>query len=191
MDIKIIPFLTLIFLSILYFPVSAQISTPCSPTMLSTVTPCLNFLTGSSGIGTSPTADCCGALRTLTGIGMDCLCLIVTASVPFSVPVNRTVAISLPRACSMPGVPVKCNASAAPLPAPGPAALGPKISPTPPEGKFRYNTKKSYHLFFFLSLHGGSRTALTPPSAASPPPLNPMKLSLLLFALGFGVLKCF
>lgn len=84
----------------------AQISTPCSPTMLSSVTGCMSFLTGG---GSSPTSDCCEALKSLTGTGLDCLCLIVTASVPINIPINRTLAISLPRACGMPGVPVKCK----------------------------------------------------------------------------------
>ncbi|ESQ36378.1 hypothetical protein EUTSA_v10008963mg [Eutrema salsugineum] len=112
----------------------AQINTPCSPNMLSSVSGCMDFLTGG---GNSPTTGCCGALKSLTGTGMDCLCLIVTANVPLNIPINRTLAISLPRACGMPGVPVECKASAAPLPAPGPASLGPTISPTDtqaPEG---------------------------------------------------------
>jgi hypothetical protein len=37
------------------------------------------------------------------------LCLVVTGSVPFGVPINRTLAISLPRACNVPGVPVQCE----------------------------------------------------------------------------------
>lgn len=109
---------------------NAQINTPCNPSTISTLfTPCMGFLTGSSANGTSPTTECCGALKSLTSSGMDCLCLLVTASVPFKIPINRTLAISLPRACNMPGVPVQCKASASPLPAPGPVALGPSHSP--------------------------------------------------------------
>ncbi|KAJ0245016.1 Non-specific lipid transfer protein GPI-anchored 21 [Hirschfeldia incana] len=128
----------LIFLSLLSnspILILAQISTPCSPAMLSSVTGCMSFLTGG---GSSPTSDCCEALKSLTGTGLDCLCLIVTASVPINLPINRTLAISLPRACGMPGVPVKCKASAAPLPAPGPVSLGPTTPPTEtptPQGK--------------------------------------------------------
>ncbi|KAK7280105.1 hypothetical protein RJT34_25167 [Clitoria ternatea] len=110
-------------------PGYAQISTPCNASMLSSFTPCMNFLTNSSSNGTSPTRDCCTALKSLTSGGMDCLCLIVTGSVPFRIPVNRTLAISLPRACNMPGVPVQCKASGSPLPAPGPVSLGPSPSP--------------------------------------------------------------
>ncbi|KAJ7954860.1 Non-specific lipid-transfer protein [Quillaja saponaria] len=116
--------------TVMNMPAYGQINTPCSPSVLSTsFTPCINFLTGSSGNGTSPTADCCSSLRSLTGTGLDCLCLIVTAGVPFQVPINRNLAISLPRACKLPGVPVQCKATAAPIPAPGPASLGPSASP--------------------------------------------------------------
>lgn len=91
-------------------PSYGQISTPCNASILGTFfTPCMNFLTNSSGNGTSPTTECCSALKSLTSGGMDCLCLIVTGSVPFRIPVNRTLAISLPRACNMAGVPVQCK----------------------------------------------------------------------------------
>jgi hypothetical protein len=91
-------------------PSYAQISTPCNPSTITTVfTPCMSFLTNSSANGTSPTTQCCTALKSLTSSGMDCLCLIVTASVPFKIPINRTLAVSLPRACNMPGVPVQCK----------------------------------------------------------------------------------
>ncbi|CAM8887449.1 unnamed protein product [Rhodiola kirilowii] len=111
--------------------VSAQINTPCTAPVTNMFTPCMNFLTNSSGSGNSPTADCCNVLKGLTGSGFDCLCLLLTASVPFQLPINRTVAASLPRACNMPGVPVQCKAAAgAPLPAPGPAAFAPNQSPS-------------------------------------------------------------
>ncbi|KAI3827779.1 hypothetical protein L1987_01862 [Smallanthus sonchifolius] len=59
------------------------------------------------------------------------VCLIVTGSVPFQIPVNRTLAISLPRACRMPGVPLQCkgHSCGAAIPPPGPPALGPAPSP--------------------------------------------------------------
>ncbi|KAL9317452.1 hypothetical protein ACSQ67_013969 [Phaseolus vulgaris] len=98
-------------------PSYAQITTPCNASIVGTFfTPCMNFLTNSSANGTSPTTECCTALKSLTSGGMDCLCLIVTGSVPFRIPVNRTLAISLPP-------------SGSPLPAPGPVSLGPSPSP--------------------------------------------------------------
>ncbi|TKY51175.1 YLS3 protein [Spatholobus suberectus] len=111
-------------------PAYAQISPPCNASLLGTFfTPCMNVLTNSSANGTSPSTECCSALKSLTSGSMDCFCLIVTGSVPFRIPVNRTLALSLPRACNMPGVPVQCKASGSPLPAPGPVSLGPFPSP--------------------------------------------------------------
>ncbi|KAL8485168.1 hypothetical protein ACS0TY_027460 [Phlomoides rotata] len=112
-------------------PTSGQITTPCTPSMITTFTPCISFVTNSSGNGTSPTSDCCNSLSSLMSTGKDCLCLIATGSVPFRIPVNRTLAISLPRACNMPGVPLQCKAAGVPVPAPSPLPLenGPSLSP--------------------------------------------------------------
>lgn len=91
-------------------PVYGQVTTPCTASMISSISPCMmNLITNSSANGTSPTADCCNALKSLTSTGMDCACLIVTGNVPFQIPINRSLAISLPRACNMPGVPLQCK----------------------------------------------------------------------------------
>ncbi|XP_047340069.1 non-specific lipid transfer protein GPI-anchored 20-like [Impatiens glandulifera] len=117
-------------MSIMILLTNGQIQSPCTPSMIGTLTPCLNFLTNSTANGgTSPTATCCNQLKTLMGYGKDCLCLIVTGGVPFQIPINRISAISLPRVCNMPGVPIQCKASAAPIPAPGPSAFVPAMSP--------------------------------------------------------------
>ncbi|GLT53009.1 hypothetical protein SLA2020_263090 [Shorea laevis] len=58
---------------------------------------------------------------------VDCACLLITANVPVQLPINRTLALSLPRACNMPGVPALCKASGSPLPSPG--SLGPALAP--------------------------------------------------------------
>ncbi|PIN01685.1 hypothetical protein CDL12_25806 [Handroanthus impetiginosus] len=119
-----------ISLLLLLSPVSAQTTSACTPSMITTFTPCMNFITNSTVNGsTTPTADCCNSLKSLMINGKDCLCLIATAGVPFQVPINRTAAISLPRLCNMPGVPLQCKASGAPVPAPGPIANGPTLSP--------------------------------------------------------------
>ncbi|KAH6756478.1 hypothetical protein C2S53_002265 [Perilla frutescens var. hirtella] len=112
------------------FTTNAQvISTPCSSSMISSFTPCLNFVTGSSGSGSSPTQDCCNALKSLTVNNMDCACLIITGSVPVSIPfINANLGISLPRACKS-SVPLQCTASGVPLPPPGPVLFGPPPSP--------------------------------------------------------------
>ncbi|KAL0348874.1 UNVERIFIED_CONTAM: hypothetical protein Sangu_1115200 [Sesamum angustifolium] len=50
---------------------------------------------------------------------------------PFRIPINQSLAISLPRACNMSGVPLQCKAAGGPVPAPasGPVANGPSVSP--------------------------------------------------------------
>ncbi|KAK6260068.1 Bifunctional inhibitor/plant lipid transfer protein/seed storage helical domain - like 9 [Theobroma cacao] len=112
--------------------VNGQISTSCTASMISSFTPCLNFITGSTSNGSSPTQGCCGAVKSLMSGSMDCACLIITANVPFQLPINRTLALGLPRACNMGGVPVQCKGSGTPLPAPGPVPflLPPTLPPT-------------------------------------------------------------
>ncbi|XP_050371929.1 non-specific lipid transfer protein GPI-anchored 20-like isoform X2 [Argentina anserina] len=112
--------------------VYGQIGTPCTAANIASFSPCMNFLTNSTANGTggtAPTADCCNSLKNLTSTSRDCMCLIVTGSVPFQLPINRTLAISLPRACNTPGVPLQCKATGAPLPAPGPNFQAPTSSP--------------------------------------------------------------
>ncbi|KAK9933260.1 hypothetical protein M0R45_020461 [Rubus argutus] len=109
--------------------VYGQIGTPCTAATIASFSPCMNFLTNSTANGTAPTADCCNSLKNLTSTSRDCMCLIVTGNVPIQLPINRTLAISLPRACNTPGVPLQCKATGAPLPAPGSSSLAPTSSP--------------------------------------------------------------
>uniref|UniRef100_A0A803Q1B4 Bifunctional inhibitor/plant lipid transfer protein/seed storage helical domain-containing protein n=1 Tax=Cannabis sativa TaxID=3483 RepID=A0A803Q1B4_CANSA len=150
--------------AVLITPVFGQVSTPCNASMISSFTPCMNFVTNSSSAGTSPTSDCCNALKTLTSSGMDCLCLIVTGSVPFQVPINRSLAISLPRACNMAGVPVQCKATAAPIPAP--ASFGPALSPgdSPSSGLSPTGSSIPQPVSPALSPESDTTPLLTPPT---------------------------
>ncbi|MCL7033815.1 hypothetical protein MKW94_004749 [Papaver nudicaule] len=121
--------ISLMILAISVVPVYGQITTACSAPTVTSFTPCLNFITGSSGSGTSPTSDCCSTFKAIMDRSMDCACLLITGNVPFQLPINRTLAISLPRACRMSGVPIECKANTgAPLPAPSPFSFG---SPSP------------------------------------------------------------
>ncbi|KAK4441654.1 hypothetical protein Salat_0500300 [Sesamum alatum] len=110
---------------------NAQISTPCTTSVISSFTPCFNYLTGSTGTGSSPTEDCCNSLRSLMTDNVDCACLIITGNVPVSIPfINANLAISLPRVCKN-SVPLQCKASGVPLPPPGPVLFGPTPAPAP------------------------------------------------------------
>ncbi|KAI4326518.1 hypothetical protein MLD38_031825 [Melastoma candidum] len=103
---------------------NAQISTPCTTSMITSFTPCFNFITGSSGNGTSPSSDCCKSFKAMLQTSIDCTCLVVTANIPIPLPINRTLALSLPRACNG-GLPLQCKATGSPLPAPGPVLFAP------------------------------------------------------------------
>ncbi|KAF9622593.1 hypothetical protein IFM89_032492 [Coptis chinensis] len=123
--------LLMMVLLISIMPSNSQITTPCTASMISSFTPCMNFITGSTANGSGlPTSQCCGSVRTLLSSGMDCACLLLTANVPFQLPINRTLSISLPRACKVGGVPVQCKGSAAPLPSQVPVSDGPSPSPS-------------------------------------------------------------
>lgn len=102
--------LVIMLMTVIVAPVNGQSSTLCTGPMLRSFGSCVNFLSGGSN-ASSPTSACCNSLRDLMSNGQDCLCLIVTGGVPFQVPINRTLAISLPRACRMSGVPVECKGS--------------------------------------------------------------------------------
>ncbi|RID62952.1 hypothetical protein BRARA_E01988 [Brassica rapa] len=200
--IKVI-IIAMALLAVLAFPVSSQQPplSQCTPSMVTTVGPCMSFLTNSTSNGTSPSSDCCNSLRSLTTGGMGCLCLIVTGSVPFNIPINRTTAVSLPRACNMPRVPLQCKANIAPAAAPGPAGtFGPALSPGPattpivPEPTPAAQTPQSDATQPFTPTvdtagptagDGGStsRPSLTPSSAYG---LSP---SLLFFGISLVVLK--
>ncbi|EXB22121.1 hypothetical protein L484_002435 [Morus notabilis] len=104
----------------------------CTASMVSTFTPCLNFVTGSSNNGSLPSTGCCSSLKSILSTSVDCACLLITANVPVQLPINRTLAISLPRVCNMDNVPTQCKPAGAPLPAPGSAFLGP--TPAAPTG---------------------------------------------------------
>ncbi|CAN6439716.1 unnamed protein product [Victoria cruziana] len=113
-------------------PVSGQITTICTSGMISSFTPCLNYVTGSSGDGSSPTAGCCQSLSSLVGNSAGCACLLLSANVPFRIPINRTLAISLPRACGLPAVPLQCKYTSIALPPAGTVVPAPALPPLPP-----------------------------------------------------------
>ncbi|KAH6769923.1 hypothetical protein C2S52_014726 [Perilla frutescens var. hirtella] len=158
-----------------FSPASSQITTPCTPSMITTFTPCMNFVTNSSFNGTTPPTECCNSLKSLMGSGKDCLCLIVTGSVPFNIPLNRTLALSLPRACNMPGVPLQCKApspSVAGLAPPEP--LSPNETPAPPAPSTTGETPTSTT---------GSRAGVTPSAAQPSYGVSPLHLVAVLGAI--------
>ncbi|KAH0760323.1 hypothetical protein KY290_016396 [Solanum tuberosum] len=114
--------------------------------MLTSFTPCLNFLSNGNGTAT-PSPGCCNALRTMMGNGSACLCVIASGGIPFQIPINPNTTMSLPRACNMARVPLQCQASTPPAAAPGPVgteapSASPASAPTPspsPKGTTAFN----------------------------------------------------
>ncbi|CAI9107801.1 OLC1v1007247C1 [Oldenlandia corymbosa var. corymbosa] len=112
-----------------YEAAEGQITTPCSSAAISSFTPCMNYITGSSANGGSPSGDCCDAVRSIMSGSVECACLIINGNVPFSIPfISRPLAISLPQACNS-GIPLRCKGPiifGAPPSAPAPVANSPK-----------------------------------------------------------------
>ncbi|KAA8543265.1 hypothetical protein F0562_021240 [Nyssa sinensis] len=190
--------------------VNGQISTPCTSSMISSFTPCINYITGSTSSGSSPTSDCCASLGSLISDSMDCSCLIITGNVPLSLPfpINPSLAISLPQACQQQGsVPLQCKASGVPLPAPGPVSFGPTLSPIasaplspraskasaskpPPAETTKQITSASPPVHSVArTANPGIRPVLTPTSASNPTYLS--SPSILLIIVGIMVFKCY
>ncbi|KAF7837316.1 non-specific lipid-transfer protein-like protein [Senna tora] len=120
-------------MGIMSAPSYAQFRTPCgASSMLTNLAPCIGFLTNASPNDILPTSQCCKTLKAFTSGAMDCLCVIVTGYVPFSIPINRTLATYLPQACNIPGVLLQCKSSSSTLGAPGPVYV--VTSPSAPSG---------------------------------------------------------
>ncbi|XP_030529484.1 non-specific lipid transfer protein GPI-anchored 16-like [Rhodamnia argentea] len=149
-------------------PVGAQISTPCSASMISSFTPCFNFITGSSAKGGSPSSDCCNSFKSLLQSSLDCTCLVVTANIPIPLPINRSLVLSLPQACNG-GLPLQCKASGSPLPAPGPVMFGPTHAPAASSPHHHEAVSGSPHVAPSPSFSSRASKAV----AASPPTLAP------------------
>ncbi|OIW05004.1 hypothetical protein TanjilG_06416 [Lupinus angustifolius] len=118
--------------------VNGQINTPCTTSMISSFTPCANYITGSTNNGAIPSNTCCDSLTSLISTSMDCACLIISANAPI-LPgnfINQALVLSLAKACNIGGVSAQCKASGSPLPAPGPAILGSNGPTIPPIANF-------------------------------------------------------
>lgn len=115
-------------------PVSGQaVAASCTASLVTSFTPCFNVITSSTnGGGGSPTPDCCRSLAAAINTSTSCACLILTGNVPLGIPINRTLAINLPRACNNMSVPLQCRDTSAQIPAPGPVAFAPSMPPLPP-----------------------------------------------------------
>ncbi|KAK9669611.1 hypothetical protein RND81_13G143300 [Saponaria officinalis] len=149
------------------------INTPCTASMIATFTPCMNYITGSSANGSSPTSNCCDAFKTVMSNSMDCACLLVTAGVPLPQLVNQTLAVGLPRFCKGVSVPVQCQATGSPLPPPGPLQFGPPPpnSAVSPQGPQQFGAPAPSTAF---SPQATSKATAATPIADQPAPPEPL-----------------
>nr|GLL43689.1 non-specific lipid-transfer protein-like protein At2g13820 isoform X2 [Ipomoea trifida] len=151
----------LLAISLVALPLNAQINSPCTASMLTSFTPCLNYITNSSPTGGSPSADCCNIMKSVMGNGVGCLCFIAAGGIPFRVPINRNLTLSLPRACQTPGVSVQCKASGTPTAASSPAAA---VSPAPGPSRGPGGDDVQKPLSPGLAPESDAIPTLTPPS---------------------------
>ncbi|KAH7857278.1 hypothetical protein Vadar_010841 [Vaccinium darrowii] len=151
--------------------------------MIASFTPCINYVTNSSSNGTSPTAGCCSSLASLMSSGTDCMCQLATGAFS-SLPINRTLALSLPKACKMAGVPVQCKASTAPIAAPGPIAFSPPAPVVPNSPALAPEADDSPTVESEApTANSGIRPVLTPSAARPSYQFSPSLLLALLAAL--------
>ncbi|GJN24676.1 hypothetical protein PR202_gb12430 [Eleusine coracana subsp. coracana] len=72
-------------------------------------------------------------LAALMNASTGCACLVLTGNVPLAgVPIDRTLAVTLPKACNSMAVPVQCRDTSTQTPAPGPVAVTPPSTPPLP-----------------------------------------------------------
>ncbi|KAI5395147.1 hypothetical protein KIW84_061662 [Lathyrus oleraceus] len=79
-------------------------------TTLTTLSPCLNYIMGSSS---APSSSCCSQLSTVVQSSPQCLCSLFNGGgSSFGITINQTLALSLPAACKVQTPPVsQCNIS--------------------------------------------------------------------------------
>ncbi|OMO85672.1 Plant lipid transfer protein/Par allergen [Corchorus olitorius] len=121
--------------------------------VLITMAPCLNYVTGSSS---TPSASCCSQLANVVQSQPRCLCMALNGGgSSLGVSINQTLALELPARCNVQTPPVsKCNAADGPAPALSPS-YSPEGSPEGSPGSSDDSTPSG------SSTSGGSKTVPT------------------------------
>lgn len=89
--------------------VSGQVSTSCTTSMMNSITPCANIITGSTNNnGLKPPSTCCDSLRSLMNTNTNCACFLLSANAPFF-QLPLTLALSFSQACNINGLPLQCK----------------------------------------------------------------------------------
>ncbi|GLU07566.1 hypothetical protein SLE2022_245210 [Rubroshorea leprosula] len=127
---------------------------------LTTLAPCLNYITGNSS---TPSSSCCTGLSSVVTSDPQCLCQILNnGGSSLGITINQTRALELPKACNVQTPSIsQCNA---PTGSPSASPSGSKTVPsTTPPSSDSNNTKMTISvLFFFLfvALRGSSLIAI-------------------------------
>ncbi|KAF3436271.1 hypothetical protein FNV43_RR23363 [Rhamnella rubrinervis] len=123
MGIKGIELLGVVVVVVLVGEAAAQSS--CT-TAITNLSPCLNYITGSSS---TPSSSCCSQLSNVVQSSPQCLCSLLNGgAASLGIPVNQTLALSLPGACKVRTPPItQCQAANGPA-----ASEAPTASPSPP-----------------------------------------------------------
>ncbi|XP_068339885.1 non-specific lipid transfer protein GPI-anchored 15-like isoform X1 [Pyrus communis] len=117
--------LALVLGSMLLSGAMAQLS--CTSTITS-LAPCLNFVTGSSA---NPSSSCCSQLSNVVQSSPQCLCSLVNGASSLGITINQTLALSLPGACKVQTPPPsRCQGANGPSTSSG--ANGPSTSSSTP-----------------------------------------------------------
>uniref|UniRef100_A0A1J3H021 Non-specific lipid-transfer protein-like protein n=1 Tax=Noccaea caerulescens TaxID=107243 RepID=A0A1J3H021_NOCCA len=117
------------FVTVLCGVTKAQPSSSCVTT-LTTLSPCLAYITGNS---TTPTQTCCSQLDSVIKSSPQCICSAVNSPIPnIGLNINRTQALQLPNACNIQAPPLtQCNAATGPATGPAAPAQPPAAEETP------------------------------------------------------------
>ncbi|TYI12104.1 hypothetical protein ES332_A09G253000v1 [Gossypium tomentosum] len=103
-----------------------------STTVLISMSPCLNFITGNSS---TPSQQCCTQLASVVRSSPQCLCEVLNGGgSSLGINVNRTQALALPGACNVQTPPISACNGASPAPADSPVGSPESGSTIPTEG---------------------------------------------------------
>ncbi|MCL7042493.1 hypothetical protein MKW94_024345 [Papaver nudicaule] len=140
----------------LLFAVAANAQSSDCTTVIISLSPCLDYLTGNT---TTPASACCTQLSSVVRSKPECLCQVLNgdSSSLAGLNINKTQALGLPTACNVqtPSISM-CNTAGSPSGSPSntPAASGGGSKTTPPkDGGSSHATSTTFQFYvLFMSL---------------------------------------
>ncbi|KAL4366997.1 hypothetical protein GQ457_05G002790 [Hibiscus cannabinus] len=109
--------LILVLMGMLWAGANAQSCT----TALTSLSPCLNYVTGNSS---TPSSSCCSQLKNIVQSSPQCLCTVLNGGASLGITINQTLALQLPGTCQVqtPSISQCTNGGTSGTPATPPAA---------------------------------------------------------------------